>query len=225
MKFIETLKLAVAAIWAHKLRSALTVLGIVIAGWASNNKYALVGGLRSAGQLISYEISMGMSTIPVLLLAGNVSLNTIINQQAWGGWNVVNLTVAFFIFMVAAFAETNRLPFDFAEAEAELVAGYHTEYSGMRFALFFMAEYINMVTVSAVATDLFLGGWHGPLLPESLGWIWFLLKVAALLFFYVWMRWTLPRYRYDQLMRLGWKVLIPVAIANVVVTGIVKVLF
>ena len=136
--------------------TSLGVYGIVLAGWSSNNKYALLGGLRSSAQMISYEISMGMSTIPVLLLAGNVSLNSIINQQAWGGWNVVNLTVAFFIFMVAAFAETNRLPFDLPEAESELIAGYHTEYSAMKFSLFFIAEYGGMVTASALMATLVL---------------------------------------------------------------------
>src|SRR6187431_590354 len=142
--------------------TSLGVYGIVLAGWSSNNKYALLGGLRSSAQMVSYEISMGMSTIPVLLLAGNVSLNSIINQQAWGGWNVVNLTVAFFIFMVAAFAETNRLPFDLPEAESELIAGYHTEYSAMKFSMFFIAEYANMVTASALITTLFFGGWDIP---------------------------------------------------------------
>ena len=211
--------------------SSLGVYGIVLAGWSSNNKYALLGGLRSSAQMVSYEISMGMSTIPVLLLAGNVSLNTIINQQAWGGWNVVNLTVAFFIFMVAAFAETNRLPFDLPEAESELIAGYHTEYSAMKFSLFFIAEYANMVTSSALMATLFFGGWdvpftaHDNIGPYS-GWLSllsigiFLAKILFFLFLFMWVRWTLPRFRYDQLMSLGWKILLPLATLNVMVTAV-----
>jgi NADH-quinone oxidoreductase subunit H len=207
---------------------SMSVYGIVLAGWSSNSKYSLLGGLRSSAQMISYELSYGLALASVLLLGNSLSLTEIVNRQAgtWLGfiprWNVFFVPVgfiAFLIYMTAGIAETNRAPFDFPEAEQELVAGYHTEYSSMTFALFFMAEYINMVTVSAVATDLFLGGWHGPLLPESLGWIWFLLKVAALLFFYVWMRWTLPRYRYDQLMRFGWKFLLPVAVVNLLATA------
>src|SRR5437762_3489598 len=212
--------------------SSLGVYGIVLAGWSSNNKYALLGGLRSSAQMVSYEISMGMSTIPVLLLAGNVSLNAIINQQAWGGWNVVNLTVAFFIFMVAAFAETNRLPFDLPEAESELIAGYHTEYSAMKFSLFFIAEYASMVTASALMATLFFGGWdvpftaHDNIGPYS-GWlsllsiVIFLAKILFFLFFFMWVRWTLPRFRYDQLMSLGWKVLLPLALVYIVLIAAV----
>ena len=208
--------------------SSLGVYGIVIAGWASNNKYALLGGLRSSAQMISYEISMGMSTIPVLLLAGNVTLSTIVTQQAYGGWNVVNLTIAFFIFMVAAFAETNRLPFDLPEAESELVAGYHTEYSAMKFSLFPISEYCNMITASALMATLFFGGWDVPFTgrdnigPYS-GWLTllsvviFLLKTSFFLFVYIWIRWTLPRFRYDQLMSLGWKVMLPLALAYIVI--------
>src|SRR5436190_3096460 len=182
--------------------ASMSVYGIVLAGWSSNSKYSLLGGLRSSAQMISYELSYGLALASVLLLANSLSLTAIVDAQkgTWFGfiprWNVFFLPVGFFaflIYMTAGVAETNRAPFDFPEAEQELVAGYHTEYSSMSFAMFFLAEYINMVTVSAVATDLFLGGWHGPLLPESLGWIWFLLKVSAILFFYVWMRWTLPR--------------------------------
>jgi NADH-quinone oxidoreductase subunit H len=207
--------------------TSLGVYGIVLAGWSSNNKYALLGGLRSSAQMVSYEISMGMSTIPVLLLAGNVSLNSIINQQAWGGWNVINLTVAFFIFMVAAFAETNRLPFDLPEAESELIAGYHTEYSAMKFSLFFIAEYASMVTASALMATLFFGGWdvpftaHDNIGPYS-GWLSllsigiFLAKILFFLFVFMWVRWTLPRFRYDQLMSLGWKVLLPLALVYIV---------
>ena len=207
--------------------TSLGVYGIVLAGWSSNNKYALLGGLRSSAQMISYEISMGMSTIPVLLLAGNVGLNSIINQQAWGGWNVVNLTVAFFIFLVAAFAETNRLPFDLPEAESELIAGYHTEYSAMKFSLFFIAEYASMVTASALMATLFFGGWDVPFTgrdnvgPYS-GWlsllsvVIFLAKILFFLFLYMWVRWTLPRFRYDQLMSLGWKFMLPLALIYIV---------
>jgi len=208
--------------------ASMSVYGIVLAGWSSNSKYSLLGGLRSSAQMISYELSYGLALASVLLLGQSMSLTDIVNQQAgtWLGflprWNVFFLPcglIAFLIYMTAGIAETNRAPFDFPEAEQELVAGYHTEYSSMSFAMFFLAEYVNMVTVSAVATDLFLGGWHGPLLPESLGWIWFLVKVGAILFFYVWMRWTLPRYRYDQLMRFGWKVLLPVAVVNLLATA------
>jgi len=205
--------------------ASMSVYGIVLAGWSANSKYSLLGGLRSSAQMISYELSYGLALATVLLVGNSLSLTDLVNRQAgtWLGfiprWFIFVQPLGFFIYMTAGIAETNRAPFDFPEAEQELVAGYHTEYSSMSFAMFFLAEYINMVTVSAVATDLFLGGWHGPLLPESLGWIWFLIKVAALLFFYVWMRWTLPRYRYDQLMAFGWKVLLPLAVINLLVTA------
>jgi NADH-quinone oxidoreductase subunit H len=205
--------------------TSMGVYGIVLAGWSSNSKYSLLGALRSAAQMISYELSYGMALASVLVLAGSLSLREIVEAQSgtWlhviPRWYLFLQPVGFFIFMTAGVAETNRAPFDFPEAEQELVAGYHTEYSSMSFAMFFMAEYINMVTVSAVATDLFLGGWHGPFLPASLGWIWFLLKVSCLLFFYVWMRWTLPRYRYDQLMQFGWKVLLPLSVINLLLTS------
>jgi len=214
--------------------ASMSVYGIVLAGWSSNSKYSLLGGLRASAQMISYELSYGMALASVLLVATSaasanpvdtMSLTAIVNGQdgAWlhviPRWFIFLQPIGFLIFLTAGIAETNRAPFDFPEAEQELVAGYHTEYSSMSFAMFFLAEYVNMVTVSAVATDLFLGGWHGPLLPESLGWIWFLLKVGALLFFYVWMRWTLPRYRYDQLMAFGWKVLLPLSVINLLVTA------
>src|SRR5207249_2467883 len=205
--------------------ASMSVYGIVLAGWSSNSKYSLLGALRSSAQMISYELSYGLALASVLLIGNSLSLTEIVNSQSgtWFGfvprWFIVLQPVGFFVYMTAGIAETNRAPFDFPEAEQELVAGYHTEYSSMTFALFFMAEYINMVTVSAVATDLFLGGWHGPFLPESLGWIWFLLKVTAILFFYVWMRWTLPRYRYDQLMHFGWRVLLPLAVVNLLATA------
>src|SRR5712672_1729792 len=181
--------------------------------------------------MVSYEISLGMSTIPVLLLAGNVSLNSIINQQAWGGWNVVNLTVAFFIFMVAAFAETNRLPFDMPEAESELIAGYHTEYSAMKFSMFFIAEYANMLTASALLVTLFFGGWDvfpglafsAPPWSVTKTIVTFFAFWAKTLFFYllyIWIRWTLPRFRFDQLMDLGWKFMLPLALANVMAIAV-----
>jgi NADH-quinone oxidoreductase subunit H len=208
--------------------SSLGVYGIVLAGWSSNNKYALLGGLRSSAQMVSYEISMGMSTVTVLLLAGNVALSRIIEQQAVMGWNILLLSVAFFIFLVAAFAETNRLPFDLPEAESELIAGYHTEYSAMKFSMFFIAEYANMVTASALIVTLFLGGWDIPFTlwdnsaPYS---VWktlatllvFAIKVGFFVFLYMWIRWTLPRFRYDQLMSLGWKFMIPLALAYIVI--------
>ncbi len=207
--------------------TSMGVYGIVLAGWSSNSKYSLLGALRSSAQMISYELSYGLSLAAIVMLVGSLSLRTIVDAQSgyWfhfiPKWFVFIQPLGFFIFMTAGVAETNRAPFDFPEAEQELVAGYHTEYSSMSFALFFMAEYINMATVSAVATDLFLGGWHGPFLPLWLGWIWFFLKVGFLLFFYIWMRWTLPRYRYDQLMEFGWKWLLPAAVLNLLVTAAV----
>lgn len=209
--------------------TSMGVYGIVLAGWASNSKYSLLGGLRSAAQMISYELSYGLGLAAVVIMAGSLSLREIVGQQGgyWFGfipqWYVFIQPVGFLVYMIAGVAETNRAPFDFPEAEQELVAGYHTEYSSMSFALFFMAEYINMATVSAVAVSLFLGGWHGPFLPEWLGWIWFLVKVFALLFFYIWMRWTLPRYRYDQLMEFGWKYLLPIATVNLLITAAITI--
>ena len=205
--------------------ASMSVYGIVLAGWSSNSKYSLLGGLRSSAQMISYELSYGLALASVLVVANSLSLTDIVNRQAgtWFGviprWFIFLQPLGFLVYLTAGIAETNRAPFDFPEAEQELVAGYHTEYSSMSFAMFFLAEYINMVTVSAVATDLFLGGWHGPFLSETIGWLWFLLKVGAILFFYVWMRWTLPRYRYDQLMRFGWKVLLPLSVLNLLVTA------
>jgi NADH-quinone oxidoreductase subunit H len=205
--------------------TSMGIYGIVLAGWSSNSKYSLLGGLRSSAQMISYELSYGLSLAAVIMLAGSLSLREIVVDQSGYWWHVIPRwyvflqPIGFLIYMTAGVAETNRAPFDFPEAEQELVAGYHTEYSSMSFALFFMAEYINMVTVSAVATSLFLGGWLGPLLPAWLGWVWFMIKVLLLLFFYVWMRWTLPRYRYDQLMEFGWKWLLPAAVLNLVVTA------
>jgi NADH-quinone oxidoreductase subunit H len=208
--------------------SSLGVYGIVLAGWASNNKYALLGGLRSSAQMVSYEISMGMSLIPVLLLAGNVTLSTVVNQQAQLHlWNALTLAVSFFIFLVAAFAETNRLPFDLPEAESELITGYHTEYSAMKFSLFPISEYANMVTASAMIATLFFGGWDIPFTSrDNVGAVpfWMVLlsmaifsaKAIFFVFLYIWVRWTLPRFRYDQLMSLGWKLLLPLALAYIV---------
>jgi NADH-quinone oxidoreductase subunit H len=219
----------VAILWVFAVTS-MGVYGIVLAGWSSNSKYSLLGALRSSAQMISYELSYGMAIAAVLVLANTMSIRGIVEAQAgaWWmfgviplpSWFVLLQPIGFFIFMTAGVAETNRAPFDFPEAEQELVAGYHTEYSSMSFAMFFLAEYINMVTVSAIATNLYLGGWHGPVLDRwGLGWIWFLLKVAFLLFFYVWMRWTLPRYRYDQLMAFGWKFLLPLSVINLLATA------
>ncbi|HET9264253.1 MAG TPA: NADH-quinone oxidoreductase subunit NuoH [Vicinamibacterales bacterium] len=205
--------------------TSMGIYGIVLAGWSSNSKYSLLGGLRSAAQMISYELSYGLALAAVVMLAGSLSLREVVNSQAgtWWGfiprWYVFLQPIGFLIYMTAGVAETNRAPFDFPEAEQELVAGYHTEYSSMSFAMFFLAEYVNMVTVSAVATSLYLGGWLGPFLPDWLSWVWFLVKVFALLFFYVWMRWTLPRYRYDQLMEFGWKWLLPAAVVNLLATA------
>jgi len=211
--------------------SSLGVYGIVLAGWASNNKYALLGGLRSSAQMVSYEISMGMSLIPILLVAGNVTLNDIVNQQAeLHLWNVLTLAIAFFLYTVSAFAETNRLPFDLPEAESELITGYHTEYSAMKFSLFFIAEYANMLTQSAMIATLFFGGWDIPFMrADNVGAVSFPLvllsfaimfaKTVFFLFFYIWIRWTLPRFRYDQLMSLGWKVLLPLSLVYIVIVA------
>jgi NADH-quinone oxidoreductase subunit H len=207
--------------------SSLGVYGITIAGWSSNNKYSLLGGLRSSAQMISYEISMGLSIIPILLLAGNVTMSSIIQQQQQGGWNVLNLSVAFLTFLISAFAETNRLPFDLPEAESELVAGYHTEYSSMKFSMFFIAEFANMLTASGMMATLFLGGWDIPftswdnggtptVLKTLLTLVSFALKAGFFLFFYMWIRWTLPRFRYDQLMSLGWRFLLPLSLGYIV---------
>jgi NADH-quinone oxidoreductase subunit H len=225
----EPIKLQVAdvnvAILVVFAIASMSVYGIVLAGWSSNSKYSLLGALRSASQMISYELSYGLALASVLVVAGDLSITRIVDGQAgtWLGvlprWFIFVQPVGFLVYMIAGIAETNRAPFDFPEAEQELVAGYHTEYSSMSFAMFFLAEYINMVTVSAVATDLFLGGWQGPWLPASLGWIWFLAKMSALLFFYIWARWTLPRYRYDQLMQFGWKILLPIAVLNLIATA------
>ncbi len=195
--------------------SSLGVYGIVLGGWASNSKYALLGGLRSSAQMISYELSMGLSIIGVVMWAGSLSLVDIVQAQG-RVWFIVPQILGFCIFFCCALAETNRAPFDLPEAETELVAGFHVEYSSMKFAMFFMAEYANMITASALATTLFLGGWRGPWLPPV---VWFLLKVFAFLYVFIWLRATLPRFRYDQLMAFGWKRLLPLALLNLAVTG------
>ena len=205
--------------------TSMGVYGIVLAGWSSNSKYSLFGGLRASAQMISYELSYATALAAVILLSGSMSLRETVDAQAgfWFGfipqWYVFLQPLGFIIYMIAGIAETNRAPFDFPEAEQELVAGYNTEYSSVRFALFPQAEYINMATTAAVATDLYLGGWHGPFLPPELEWIWFLVKVGIILFAYIWVRWTVPRYRYDQLMQFGWKWLFPAAVINLVLTA------
>jgi NADH-quinone oxidoreductase subunit H len=216
--------------------TSMGVYGVALAGWSSNNKYALLGGLRASAQMISYEVSLGLSLVGVVIMSGSLSLRAIVDSQGgvfWGfipRWNIFHgQTIAFFVYMISAYAETNRTPFDLPEAESELVAGYHTEYSAMKFAMFFMAEYANMVTASCVATLLFLGGWHGPIfgppiLQALLPVFWFCLKVFFFMFLYVWVRWTLPRFRYDQLMAFGWKFLLPLAMANIVVTALIVAL-
>jgi len=202
--------------------ASLSVYGIVMAGWSANSKYSLLGGLRSSAQMISYEIGIGMSLIGIVLLAGTLNLVDIVGQQnVWYKWFIFRQPVGFLLYFVCAIAETNRAPFDLPEAESELVAGYFTEYSSMRFGLFFVGEYANMVTVATVATTLFLGGWQGPFLPPVL---WFIIKAVAVLFIYIWMRASLPRFRYDQLMKFGWYVVIPLALANILVTAFIALM-
>lgn len=195
--------------------SSLAVYGVVLAGWASNNRYSLLGGLRGTAQMISYEIPMGLSLLTVALSAGTLSLTEIVEEQRVH-WFVWTNPVSFLIYLITSFAETNRAPFDLPEAEQELTAGYHTEYGGMKFAMFFLAEYINILAVSSIAVTLFLGGWLG---PGDLPVIWFLLKVAFFVFLFIWVRATMARFRYDQLMSFGWKVLIPIATINLIVTA------
>ena len=209
--------------------TSIGVYGLVLAGWSSNSKYPLIGGLRSSAQLISYELAMGLAIVSIVILAGSLRLNDIVaNQQGYiFSWNVCKQPLAFLIFLIAVYAETNRLPFDLTECEQELVGGYHTEYSSMKFAMFFMAEYANMITGAALTVTLFFGGWDVPFLNEySMGIIGvllsvlaFIIKTAFFLFLYIWVRWTFPRFRYDQLMTLGWKVLLPLALINIFITG------
>lgn len=215
--------------------AGMGVYGIFIAGWASNSKYAFMGGIRSAAQVISYEIALGLSLVGVMMMAGSLNLSDIIRAQGESVWGMYAIPqfLGFIVFVIAAVAETNRTPFDMPEAESELVAGYFTEYSGFRFALFFLGEYIAMILMASLCTICFLGGWTLPwyvlkvlpFLSHVPGVVWFIMKVYAFFFFYYWIRATVPRYRYDQLMGIGWKILIPVALANILLTGLVKILF
>jgi len=200
---------------------SLGIYGIVLGGWSSGNKYSFLGALRSSAQLISYELALGLSIMGVLLLAGTLNLREIVEKQH-SIWFVALQPLGFLVFFVCMFAETNRAPFDLPEAETELVAGYHTEYSSIKYALFYMAEYINMVTVSSLAATLFWGGYQGPFLP---GVLWWIIKVGVFLFIFMWVRATLPRFRYDQLMRFGWKVLLPIALLNTVATALIVALW
>jgi len=204
--------------------TSLGVYGIALAGWSSNNKYSLMGGLRASAQMISYELALGMSLIGVVIMAGTLDIYSIVVQQSgWAGmhWNILYQPLGFIIYLISAIAETNRVPFDLPEAETELVAGFHTEYSSIKFLLFFNAEYINMITVSMLATTLFLGGWNGPGVAQFpiLGVFYFFAKILFFLFLYIWLRGTLPRFRFDQLMNFGWKFLLPLAIFNIVLTA------
>jgi NADH-quinone oxidoreductase subunit H len=209
--------------------TSIGVYGIVLAGWSSNSKYSLLGGLRSSAQLISYELAMGLAVVSIILLSGSLKLNDIVGDQQghFLSWNVFKQPVAFLIFLVAVYAETNRLPFDLSEAEQELVGGYHTEYSSMKFAMFFMAEYANMITAAALTVTLFFGGWDVPFVNEATLGMWgamlsvtsFILKMGFFLFLFIWVRWTFPRFRYDQLMKLGWKVMLPLALFNIFLTA------
>ncbi len=203
--------------------SSLGVYGVALAGWSSGSKYSLFGGIRGSAQMISYELSMGLALVPVVMLTGSFSLNDIVAAQSNVPF-VVYSPLAFVIFLVSVAAESRRIPFDLAEAENELVAGYHTEYSGMRFGLFYIGEYVNIIVLSALAVTFYLGGWHGPG-PSWLSLFWFFLKAAAIAFFFIWMRATLPRLRYDQLMHLGWKFLVPLSLANVLLTGFLALIF
>jgi NADH-quinone oxidoreductase subunit H len=195
--------------------SSIAVYGVAIGGWASNSKYALLGSLRGLAQLISYELSMGLSLVPVVMLARSLRLSDIVNAQT-DLWFIVCQPLAFVIFLISIIAECKRVPFDLPEAEGELVAGFHTEYSGMRFALFFLGEYINILLLGGLATTFFLGGWHGPWLPPM---VWFFVKTMGFVFFFIWVRGTMPRLRYDQLMYFGWKVLTPLSLLNILLTG------
>lgn len=211
---------------------SLGVYGVMIGGWASNNKYSLLSAIRAASQNISYEIAMGLSIIALLLVTGTMSLKEIVEQQHGWHWNIIYQPLGFLIFMVCAFAETNRAPFDLPECETELIGGYHTEYSSMKLGFYLFAEYINMFVSSAVMATLYFGGYNypgmdwvllhtGPVIGPLIGTVVFFIKIFAFIFFFMWVRWTIPRFRYDQLMHLGWKGLIPLAIANIIITGIV----
>ncbi len=204
--------------------SSLASYGVVLAGWASNSKFSFLGGLRSMAQVISYEIAMGLSLVGVMLLSGSLNLSRIVEAQGSSvlGMYLLPQCIGFFVFFIAMLAETNRVPFDLPEAETELVSGYCTEYSGMRYAIFFMAEYIGMMVMASIGTICFLGGWNGPFAVPLFPPLWFVLKVYLFMFLFIWIRATLPRYRYDQLMDLGWKLLIPLALVNIVLTACIK---
>jgi NADH-quinone oxidoreductase subunit H len=228
---LQVTDLSVGLLFVFALTS-LGVYGIALGGWSSNSKYPLLGAMRSSAQMISYELSLTLSVVGVLLIANTLSLRELVISQnsTWAGfiprWNIFLQPIAFVVYVVSGVAETNRLPFDLAESEQELVAGWHTEYSSMKFLMFMMAEYANLIAVSSVATILFLGGWNGPMfgpqwLQMVLPIVWFALKIGLFVFFYVLLRSTIPRFRYDQLMRFGWKVLLPLSLANIVVTSFV----
>jgi NADH-quinone oxidoreductase subunit H len=234
--------LQIGVLWVFAV-SSLGVYGIVLAGWSSNSKYPFLGGIRSSSQMISYELSLGLSVIPVFMITGTLNLGEIVQFQVANGWMVfpfsmqgfsleklllwIPMLISFVVFMVAMFAETNRLPFDLPEAEQELIGGYHTEYSSMRFALFFLGEYAAMIAGAGVIVTLFLGGWSLPFVPDGgQGWVWglinigtFLAKIAAIIFFFLWVRWTLPRFRFDQLMKLGWYAFFEIALVNIFLTA------
>lgn len=196
--------------------SSTTTVALLMAGWGSNNKYSLMGGMRSVAQIISYEIPLLFSMLGVVMISGSLNLNEIISAQK-NVWFIVLQPLAFVIFFISAAAELNRGPFDLPEAEQELIGGYHTEYTGMRFALFFLSEYANLLSISAIAATLFLGGWQGPFLPS---WMWFVIKVYVMIFLFMWIRWTYPRIRADWLMKLNWKFMLPLSIANILLTGV-----
>ncbi len=204
--------------------SSLNVYGIVLAGWSSNNKYSLLGGMRSSAQMISYELTMGLSIIGVLMISGSLSMLDIVHAQK-NVWFIVLQPLGFILFLISGFAEANRTPFDLPEAESELVAGFHVEYSSLKFAFFYLSEYAHMIVMAGLVTTLFLGGWYGPFLSNILGPFWFFGKMVVLLFLFIWVRASYPRFRYDQLMRFGWKVLLPLALVNILLTGIFIVLF
>ncbi|MBI5015862.1 MAG: NADH-quinone oxidoreductase subunit NuoH [Deltaproteobacteria bacterium] len=199
--------------------AGLGEFGVMLGGWSSNNKYGLLGALRTSAQMISYELAMGLTLISVIMVSGSLSLRTIVENQAANGWNLWHQPIAFILYLICGLAEINRTPFDMPEAESELACGFNIEYSSMKFAMFFMAEYAHMIALAGITTCLFLGGWHGPFgLGSSVAW--FLVKVVALVFFFIWERGTFPRLRYDQVMRLGWKFMMPVALLNLLATGV-----
>jgi NADH-quinone oxidoreductase subunit H len=215
-KGMSAVNINVGVLYFTAIASTSTI-AIIMAGWGSNNKYSLLGGMRTVAQIVSYEIPLVFSILGIVMISGTLNLNGIVAAQG-KVWNIVWQPVAFVIFIISAMAELNKSPFDMMEAEQEIVAGYHTEYTGMRFALFFMAEYANLFALSALGTTLFLGGWQGPILPS---WLWFIGKTYVMILFLLWLRWTMPRARIDKMMQFNWKVLIPISIANIFVTGFI----